>query len=84
MIGFPTFGIPKYKQVGPKIDPAVIYAIARQESQFNDSVVSSANAKGLMQVIPSTARAIAKKFGLHWNPKKLGSDPVFNVQLGAA
>lgn len=84
MIGFPAFGIPKYKHVGPKIDPAVVYAVARQESQFNDSVVSSANANGLMQVIPSTARAIAKKFGLHWSSKKYRNDPVYNVQLGAA
>jgi soluble lytic murein transglycosylase len=84
MIGFPTFGIPNYKHVGPKIDPAVVYAIARQESQFRQDVVSSANAHGLMQVIPSTARAIAKKFGLHWSAHKLGNDPTFNVQLGAA
>jgi soluble lytic murein transglycosylase len=84
LIGFPTFGIPKYTHVGPKADPAIIYAIARQESQFDQRVVSVANAKGLMQVIPSTARAIAKKFGLHWDEKKLGGDAVFNVQLGAA
>lgn len=84
MIGFPAFGIPSYNHVGPKADPAVIYAIARQESQFDQRVVSSANAKGLMQVIPPTGRAIAKKFGLPWDDKKLGSDPVFNVQLGAA
>jgi soluble lytic murein transglycosylase len=84
MVGFPTFGIPKYTHVGPKADPAIIYAIARQESQFDQRVISTANAKGLMQVIPSTARAIAKKWGLHWDPKKLSGDPVFNVQLGAA
>lgn len=84
MVGFPTFGIPKYNHVGPSADPSLVYAIARQESQFDQRVVSIANAKGLMQVIPSTARAIAKKFGLHWDEKKLGGDPVFNVQLGAA
>jgi soluble lytic murein transglycosylase len=84
MVGFPTFGIPKYTHVGPAADPAIVYAIARQESQFDQRVVSVANARGLMQVIPSTARAIAKKFGLHWDEKKLSGDPVFNVQLGAA
>jgi soluble lytic murein transglycosylase len=84
MVGFPAFGIPKYTHVGPNADPAVVYAIARQESQFDQRVISTANAKGLMQVIPSTARAIAKKFGLQWDEKKLGGDPVFNVQLGAA
>jgi len=84
MIGFPSFGIPNYSHIGPKADPAVVYAIARQESQFDQRAVSVANAKGLMQVIPSTARAIAKKFGLPWDEKKLGGDAVFNVQLGAA
>src|SRR5690606_29212831 len=84
MIGFPTFGIPNYRHVGPKIDPAVVYAVARQESQFKQSAVSTANAKGLMQVIPSTARGVAKKFGLPWSARKLANDPVFNVQIGAA
>src|SRR5712691_4774845 len=84
MIGFPAFGVPNYSHVGPKADPAIVYAIARQESQFDPRVTSIANAKGLMQVIPSTARAIARKFGLPWDGKKLGADPVFNVQLGAA
>ena len=84
MIGFPAFGVPNYNHVGPKADPAIVYAIARQESQFDTRVTSIANAKGLMQVIPSTARAIARKFGLPWDEKKLGADPVFNVQLGAA
>ncbi len=69
---------------GRRRDPAIVYAIARQESQFDQRVTSIANAKGLMQVIPSTARAIARKFGLPWDEKKLGADPVFNVQLGAA
>ena len=84
MIGFPAFGVPNYDHVGPKADPAFVYAIARQESQFDQRVVSVANAKGLMQVIPSTARATARKFGIPWDEKKLGSDPVFNVQIGAA
>jgi soluble lytic murein transglycosylase len=84
MIGFPAFGVPNYNHVGPKADPAIIYAIARQESQFDQRVISAANAKGLMQVIPSTAHAIARKFGLTWDEKKLSADPVFNVQLGAA
>jgi soluble lytic murein transglycosylase len=84
MIGFPAFGVPNYNHVGPKADPAIVYAIARQESQFDQRVTSVANAKGLMQVIPSTARAIARKLGIPWEEGKLGSDPAFNVQIGAA
>lgn len=84
MIGFPAFGVPNYSHVGPKADPAIVYAIARQESQFDQRVTSVANAKGLMQVIPSTARAIARKLGIPWEEGKLGTDPIFNVQIGAA
>ncbi|HLL27355.1 MAG TPA: lytic transglycosylase domain-containing protein [Xanthobacteraceae bacterium] len=84
MIGFPAFGVPNYNHVGPQAEPAIVYAIARQESQFDQRSLSIANAKGLMQVIPSTARAIARKFGIPWDDKKLAADPVFNVQLGAA
>jgi soluble lytic murein transglycosylase len=84
MIGFPAFGVPNYSHVGPKAEPAIVYAIARQESQFDQRVTSIANARGLMQVIPSTARAIARKFGIPWDEKKLAADPVFNVQIGAA
>ena len=63
---------------------ALVYAIARQESTFNQKTVSSAHAMGLMQVTPAAGKYIAKKFNVTYNEKKLLSDPVYNVQLGAA
>ncbi len=81
---FPTIGIPHYKAVGPAIDTPTVYAIARQESTFNQRTVSSAKAMGLMQVTPEAGRYISKKFSVHFNVKRLLSDPVYNVQLGAA
>jgi soluble lytic murein transglycosylase len=80
----PTIGIPDYKAVGPAIDAPTVYAIARQESTFNQRTVSTAKAMGLMQVTPEAGRYVAKKFNVSFDVKRLLSDPVYNVQLGAA
>jgi peptidoglycan lytic transglycosylase len=81
---FPTVGLPRYTPIGPQVDPAVAYSIARQESAFNPRAVSSANAQGLMQVLPTTAKLVAKKNGVAFDQKRLLNDPVYNVQIGAA
>ena len=82
-IGFPTFALPTFNHVGPAVDRSVLYAIARQESQFDPKAVSAANAQGLMQVMPATGRAIAKKFGLTFDKNRM-REPTFSLQLGAA
>ena len=81
---YPTLGIPEYRAIGPAIEPAVVYAIARQESTFNPRTISSARAMGLMQVTPAAGRYVAKKFGAPYDEKRLLSDQTYNVQLGAA
>jgi soluble lytic murein transglycosylase len=81
---FPTIGIPDYRGIGPAIDSSIVYAIARQESTFNQRTVSTAKAMGLMQVTPDAGRYVAKKFGVTYDGKRLLSDPVYNVQMGAA
>jgi soluble lytic murein transglycosylase len=81
---FPTIGIPDYRPIGPAVDPSVIYAIARQESQFWQGDVSSAKAVGLMQVTPEAGIDTAKRFGAAYDWKRLQSDRVYNVQIGAA
>jgi len=82
-IGFPTFALPTFNHVGPAVDRSVLYAIARQESQFDPKAVSASNAQGLMQVMPATGRAIAKKFGLAFDKNRM-REPTFSMQLGAA
>ena len=82
-IAFPLFGIPELPKDEIQADRALIYAIARQESQFVQSVTSSASAHGLMQVIPPTARGIAKRLGIPYDLSKLRGDPVYNARLGA-
>ena len=81
---FPTVGIPEFKPIGPAADRSLVYAIARQESHFNQQTVSRANAMGLMQVTPAAGRYVAKKFGVTYDQKRLLSDPVYNTQMGAA
>lgn len=58
-------------------------AIARRESEFDPVVVSGAGAKGLMQVMPGTARDVARDLGLPYDPDRVLSDWEYNAQLGA-
>lgn len=81
---FPTIGLPRYSPIGPEVEPAIVYAIARQESAFNPKTVSTANALGLMQVTPAAGRYIAKTHGVPFDQKRLLHDKVYNVQMGAA
>jgi soluble lytic murein transglycosylase len=76
--------MPRYEPIGPRVEPAIVYSIARQESGFNPKIVSSANALGLMQVTPEAGRYIAKRFNVTYDQKRLLSDNVYNVQMGAA
>jgi soluble lytic murein transglycosylase len=80
---FPTVGLPDYKPIGPPVEPAVTYSIARQESHFSMKVVSSAQAMGFMQVTPEAALDTAQKYKVTFNKSRLLSDPVYNMQMGA-
>ena len=81
---FPTFGVPAYDPLPRSASPALVYSIARQESSFDPKAQSGAGAKGLMQMLPSTARRTAQRAGATFDERKLLSEPSFNAQLGAA
>ncbi len=83
-LAFPTFGIPPYDALQNSAARPIVYSIARQESAFLPSVVSKAGAKGLMQMIDSTARHTASKAGLPFDGARMITDAAFNAQLGAA
>lgn len=59
-------------------------AIIRQESQFKPNAHSSAGAVGLMQIMPATAKQMAKRIGLPYDRARLGRDVDYNVSLGGA
>ena len=64
------------------LDPFLALAVMRQESLFQPDIVSPADARGLMQIIPSTGRTIARRLGItDFNPDNL-YDPGTNITLG--
>lgn len=80
-----VFPIPNYElQREPNVERAMIFALARQESEMNPSAVSHANARGLMQFIPSTAQAEARRLGLPFRTSWLTDDPGYNMTLGGS
>jgi soluble lytic murein transglycosylase len=64
------------------LDPYLVAALIRQESEFNAGAVSRANAVGLMQLLPSTGKGLARRDGVrHFNANEL-LDPTINLELG--
>ncbi len=74
------FPVPRLRPAGGfSIDPALVYALARTESNFDAGAVSAAGARGLMQLMPATADFVAGDLGLA--PARL-HDPAFNLAVG--
>ncbi len=78
--GYPVVNPPS---VAGGAEPAFVLAITRQESQFDPRVRSSADARGMMQLLPGTARDTARKIGIGYDEGQLW-EPVYNMRLGSA
>jgi soluble lytic murein transglycosylase len=81
---FPTFGVPVIDLPYAGVDRALVHAIARQESEFDPEAMSHAGARGLMQMMPATARETARRISKPFEVTKLIDDPIYNATLGAA
>jgi soluble lytic murein transglycosylase len=79
-VAFPSVRVPEAHAA----NWTMIHAIARQESQFDRAAISHAGARGLMQLMPGTAREQAGKLGLSYNAASLTTDTDYNIQLGSS
>jgi soluble lytic murein transglycosylase len=75
---YPVMGLPKGN--GP--EPALVHSIIRQESGFDQNAVSPVKAQGLMQLMPSTAKIVAKELGVRYDVSDLTQNPTYNITLG--
>jgi soluble lytic murein transglycosylase len=66
------------------VDPSVALGLIRQESSFDIGAVSPSGARGLMQLMPFTAQAVAKQIGTATSLVSLTADPAHNMRLGTA
>lgn len=64
------------------LDPYLVASLVRQESEFNPSAISPANAYGLMQLLPSVGKSLAKKHGIRRFDARQLLNPATNLQLG--
>lgn len=73
----PPYALP---EDGP--EKALVLALIRQESGFHVEALSSAGARGLMQLMPATAKKLAQSMKIKYAPNQLTSDPSLNIRLG--
>lgn len=81
-LAFPISAIPQDANIGAA-GKALAFAIARQESSFDVAAISPANAQGLLQILPGTAKEVAGRMKINFEPARLTSDAAYNATLGA-
>ena len=79
---YPVIALPAYVGPGSPPDPALVLGLIRQETEFDAYAISRAGARGLMQMMPASAKVAAKQANLPYRPDALLSDTVYNMQLG--
>ena len=82
-ISFPRIEVPKQVKNQKILDSSVILALIRQESEFDTSANSRVGAKGLMQIMPATARLLSKVTNVEFSREKLTKDKDYNLALGS-
>jgi peptidoglycan lytic transglycosylase len=81
---YPIHSLPAYTPLRTPAEPAVIFGIARQESEFNSVTFSHAGARGILQVMPVTAKHVCRDYKIKCDIPRLMKDPAYNTMLGSA
>lgn len=81
---WPVQGVPQFVQNENRaVERAMVLAISRQESVFDQAALSPAGARGLMQLMPATAQRTAQRAGETYEIGRLTTDAAYNARLGA-
>ena len=80
----PYFPVTDLASYSADVDAEIAMAIARRESELNEAAISPAGARGLMQLMPATARQVADQLGMDYSKSRLTSDWRYNATLGTA
>ncbi len=83
-IAYPTMSVPAYRGNGTPPETALVLGLTRQESEFDAEAMSSVGARGLMQLMPATAKLTARRHGVSYGDKSDLLTPSVNMQLGMA
>jgi soluble lytic murein transglycosylase len=81
---YPVHRLPAYTPLRRPPETALILGIARQESEFNMATLSGAGARGILQVMPVTARHVCRDYKLNCDIPRLMKDPAYNTMMGSA
>ncbi|MBT4568163.1 MAG: lytic transglycosylase domain-containing protein [Marinovum sp.] len=84
IIAAPYYALHPLINTSHPVAAELMLAIARRESEFNPTLVSGAGARGLMQILPGTAKETAKEIKIKYNVKRLLTDWKYNATIGGA
>ncbi len=77
-LGYPTLDLPAEN----RLEPAFVFSLTRQESEFHIGAKSPSGARGLMQLMPATAKQVAGQIKMPYDLDRLTADPAYNLRLG--
>ena len=82
--GYPLHAFPEYDPLRPPPELPLLLAVARQETEFNTQIVSHAGARGLLQVMPITARHVCAQHKVTCDIPRLLTDHAYNARIASA
>jgi len=81
---YPVHALPDYDPLTPPPETAMLLGIARQETEFNTTIVSGAGARGILQVMPVTARHVCRDYKIKCDIPRLLTDTSYNTMIASA